>query len=149
MGFCSQNGELEVSPAQISGGCSGLGESSVVGEHPRLNTSSIYFPDFMGLGRRAGGFEDLVKIQKWVCAQYKHNKMWVCGFFFLLLCVDSSPFLKSSNSTLAITSYQGLDEGGSREERQKCREVRWQYQREEREKMRGEIQVTSAGRGSL
>lgn len=41
---------------------------------------------------------------------------------YVFVCVDFSPCLKSS--TLAITSYQGLDEGEGIDETQRWKEVR-------------------------
>lgn len=61
-----------------------------------------------------------MKTHKGVCAQYKHNK--TCGCVCVCVCVDFSPCLKSS--TLAITSYQGLDEGEGIYETQRWKEVR-------------------------
>lgn len=118
-------------------------------KHPRLNSPpfSHLFAWLYGLGKeKASGFEDLVKSQKGVCAQYKHNK--ICGCENVCVC-GFQPLFEVLHSTLAITSYQGLDEGEGKEERERWREESWgrgsrfREQTEKREKLRGEKRLRS------
>lgn len=111
--------------------------------------SHIYLPDFVDRKReKACGFEDLVKTQKGVCAQYKHNNKCGCVCFCAWISAPVwSPPLHSGNYF-----HQGLDEGEGKEEREKWRGVRAEKRgsrfRERKdkqeEKCRGEKRLRSA-----
>lgn len=75
--------------------------------------------------------------------------MWMCECLCVCVCVFQ-PLFEVLHSTLAITSYQGLDEGEGSEKRERWKEVRaeevgsrcreWT---EKREKLRGEKRLRS------
>ena len=89
--------------------------------------SPIYLPDFMDWKReKACGFEDLVKTQKGVCAQYKHNKKCGCVCLCVFVCVDFSPCLKSSTLLWQLLPSRIRWGRGQRGERKMERSESWE-----------------------